>query len=133
MRANTHLALNARLCGTPISLEPSAAAVELVTREEMAADARGLVHGGFVFGLADYAAMLAINEPNVVLGAAEVRFLAPVTVGETLTARARSAAPDGKKLRVTVEVTRGEEPVFSGSFVCFVPGQHVLDARQAQR
>ena len=133
MRANTHLALNARLCGTPISLEPSAAAVELVTREEMAADARGLVHGGFVFGLADYAAMLAINEPNVVLGAAEVRFLAPVTVGETLTARATSAAPDGKKLRVTVEVTRGEEPVFSGSFVCFVPAQHVLDARQAQR
>lgn len=133
MNANTHLALNARLCGTPISLEPEGAVVELVTREEMAADARGLVHGGFIFGLADYAAMLAINEPNVVLGAAEVRFLAPVTVGETLTARAQSAVPDGKKLRVAVEVTRGAEPVFSGSFVCFVPAQHVLDARQVRR
>jgi acyl-coenzyme A thioesterase PaaI-like protein len=44
----------------------------------MAADQRGLVHGGFTFGLADYAAMVAVNDPNVVLGAAEVRFLAPV-------------------------------------------------------
>lgn len=133
MQANTHLALTARLCGTPISLEPSAAEVELVTLQEMAADARGLVHGGFVFGLADYAAMLAINEPNVVLGAAEVRFLAPVVVGQTLRARARAAAPDGKKLRVAVEVVRDQEPVFSGSFVCFVPPQHVLDGKQAGR
>jgi uncharacterized protein (TIGR00369 family) len=115
MHPNTHLAMSARLCGTPIHLEPSFAEVELVTHEEMAADARGLVHGGFVFGLADYAAMLAINEPNVVLGAAEVRFLAPVVVGETLRARARSAPPDGKKLRVAVEVVHGEQPVFSGS------------------
>jgi acyl-coenzyme A thioesterase PaaI-like protein len=133
MQPNTHLAMSARLCGTPVSLEASAAEVELVTREEMAADSRGLVHGGFVFGLADYAAMLAINEPNVVLGAAEVRFLAPVLVGETLRARARSAPPEGKKLRVTVEVVRGQEPVFSGSFVCFVPAQHVLDGKQAVR
>lgn len=131
MRANTHLAMNARLCGTPISLDSESAVVELVTQPEMAADARGLVHGGFVFGLADYAAMLAINEPNVVLGAADVRFLAPVAVGDTLRAQAQREAPDGKKLRVAVEVLRGAEPVFRGSFVCFVPAQHVFEPRQA--
>jgi acyl-coenzyme A thioesterase PaaI-like protein len=48
----------------------------------MAVDDRGLVHGGFVFGLADHAAMLAVNDPNVVLGAASTRFLKPVRVGE---------------------------------------------------
>lgn len=32
----------------------------------MAADEYRLVHGGFIFGLADYAVMLAINEPTVV-------------------------------------------------------------------
>lgn len=41
------------------------------------------------FGLADYAAMLAVNEPTVVLGKAEVRFLKPVKVGERLLARTR--------------------------------------------
>jgi acyl-coenzyme A thioesterase PaaI-like protein len=48
----------------------------------MVVDAHGLVHGGFVFGLADYAAMLAVNDPNVVLGAAEARFLKPVRRGD---------------------------------------------------
>ena len=47
----------------------------------MAADGRGLVHGGFTFGLADFAAMCAVNDPNVVLGAATCKFLAPVQVG----------------------------------------------------
>ncbi|HSF38746.1 MAG TPA: hotdog domain-containing protein, partial [Thermoanaerobaculia bacterium] len=79
----THLAIDRRLVGEPVELGPGTASVALVTVPEMAADERGLVHGGFVFGLADYAAMLAVNHPNVVLGSAETRFLKPVTVGET--------------------------------------------------
>lgn len=95
---------------------------------EMAADERGLVHGGFVFGLADYAAMLAVNHPNVVLGSAEVRFLKPVTVGERLVAHATVEETDGRKSRVLVEVRRGEEAVMSGSFRCFTLERHVLGA-----
>ncbi len=73
----------------------------------MAADERGLVHGGFVFGLADYAAMLAVNHPNVVLASAEVRFLKPVVVGERLVAEAWVEETDGRKSRVQVEVRAG--------------------------
>jgi acyl-coenzyme A thioesterase PaaI-like protein len=138
---NTHRALSARLCGTPLLLAKGAAEVELATSDEMRADESGLVHGGFVFGLADHAAMLAINEPNVVLGSAEVRFLAPVRVGERLTATARLLALEGKRHRVEVHVNasfalggaapfdRRDERVFEGTFVCFVPAQHVLAAR----
>lgn len=131
MQVRTHLAMNERLCGKPVSLSAGAAVVELVASAEMVADERGLVHGGFVFGLADYAAMLAINEPTVVLGAAEMRFLAPVTVGDVLRAQAQSQGTEGKKHKVDVEVLRGEEAVFRGSFVCFVPPNHVLDGKQA--
>jgi len=127
--ANTHRALSARLCGTPILLAKGGAEVELETVDEMRADDSGLVHGGFVFGLADHAAMLAINEPNVVLGSAELRFLAPVAVGERLHATARLLAVEGKRHRVEVQVNRREERVFEGTFVCFVPAQHVLAAR----
>jgi acyl-coenzyme A thioesterase PaaI-like protein len=98
----------------------------------MRADEHGLVHGGFVFGLADYAAMLAINEPNVVLGSAETRFTAPLVVGETMRASARVQAVDGKKQRVDVEVRVQERTVFTGSFVCFVPAQHVLSPRDRE-
>ena len=129
----THLAVSAELCGTPLRLEPGTAVVELLTRPEMRADVRDLVHGGFVFGLADYAAMLAINEPHVVLGAAEVRLLAPVVVGERLRATAQLARVEGKKHFVEVEVLRGADPVLRGSFVCFVPAAHVLDLVDLRR
>jgi acyl-coenzyme A thioesterase PaaI-like protein len=129
---HTHLAIDRALCGEPLQLSPGAATVALITRAEMAADERGLVHGGFVFGLADYAAMLAIDHPNVVLGAAEVRFLAPTVVGERLVAEARIESDSKVKKQVRVEVVRaGEgtarEPVFSGLFTCFVPAHHVLE------
>ncbi|HFE45716.1 MAG TPA: PaaI family thioesterase, partial [Nannocystis exedens] len=93
---------------------------------EMAADEQGLVHGGFVFGLADYAGMLAVNHPNVVIGAAELRFHRPVVVGDELVARAHHSEDRGAKKLVEVEVCRGEQVVLSGVLTCFVPQHHVL-------
>jgi acyl-coenzyme A thioesterase PaaI-like protein len=130
MKANTHRALSARLCGELRELREGEAVVELHTTDEMRADEQGLVHGGFVFGLADHAAMLAINDPLVVLGSAESRFVAPVAVGDTLSAHARLRAVEGKKHIVDVEVKAAQNAVFSGTFVCFVPRQHVLLARR---
>jgi acyl-coenzyme A thioesterase PaaI-like protein len=127
--ASTHRAIDRRLCGEPLELAPGRARVELLSLPEMAADERGLVHGGFVFGLADHAAMLAVNHPNVVLGAAEVRFLAPVVVGERLVAEAEVVGEEGRKRRVAVRARRGEAEVFSGLFTCLVPERHVLEGR----
>jgi acyl-coenzyme A thioesterase PaaI-like protein len=126
-RPNTHLAIDCRLVGEPMEIAAGRAAAALVTLPEMAADARGLVHGGFVFGLADYAAMLAINDPNVVLGGAEVRFLKPVRVGERLTAQAAVEETEGLRSRVRVEVFRDAEVVMTGTFSCFTLERHVLD------
>ena len=70
--ARTHEAIDPELCGRLVSLAEGTAVVELRTVARMAADAHGLVHGGFVFGLADHAAMLAVNHPNVVLGSASL-------------------------------------------------------------
>ena len=83
--------------GKPLELTAGYAVVELETNSEMVVDDQGLVHGGFAFGLADYAAMLAVNDPNVVLGSAEVKFVAPVRLGETLTATAELVEANGKK------------------------------------
>jgi acyl-coenzyme A thioesterase PaaI-like protein len=92
----------------------------------MTADESGLVHGGFVFGLADYAAMLAVNHPNVVLGGADVKFLKPVKAGESVYALADVTSVSGKKQMVSVTVQRGDEVVFKGDFSCFVLEKHVL-------
>ena len=131
MRPATHLAIDRRLCGELEELGPGRAVVTMETVVEMRADAFGLVHGGFIFGLADHAAMLAINEPTVVLAGAEVKFLRPVAVGEEVTAEATVAGREGQKARVEVEVRRAQELVFTGSFSCFIPAEHVLASRSA--
>ncbi|MFO7567859.1 MAG: PaaI family thioesterase [Enhygromyxa sp.] len=126
---NTHPSIDASLCGELVSLAPGIAEVELRTDTRMAADARGLVHGGFVFGAADYAAMLAVNDPNVVLGAASVKFTAPAQVGEAVRLRAELRGEKGRKREVEVVGQVGETRVFEGTFTCFVLDEHVLDSR----
>jgi acyl-coenzyme A thioesterase PaaI-like protein len=127
MNIATHLKIDNRLCGEPVETGTGFCRVKFVAVSEMAADDAGLVHGGFIFGLADYAAMVAVNDPNVVLGGADVRFLKPVSVGDEIFALARVKETQGKKRMVTVAVARGEESVFEGEFVCFVLDKHVLD------
>lgn len=124
---NTHLGIDPALCGRPRELAPGRASVALRTTPAMAADERGLVHGGFVFGAADYAAMLAVNDPNVVLGSAQTRFLAPVRVGETVVAQATIAEEEGKKRVVDVQVRREDVLVLEARMVCFVLPKHVLE------
>ena len=122
----THNKIDFSLCGKPLLTEEDFSKVELKTSEQMSVDQTGLVHGGFIFGLADHAAMIAVNHPNVVLGAAEVKFLKPVKAGETVVAEAKVEEKEGKKNSVTVSVSRGEEKVFEGIFTCFVLEKHVL-------
>ena len=130
----THLAIDRALSGEPMELSEGRAVVCLTTTRAMSVDGHGLVHGGFVFSLADHAAMLAVNQPTVVLGAASTRFLAPTRVGELLWAVAVVDRVDGARHHVTVTVRRGDaegpagEPVFTGELTCFVPARHVLDA-----
>ncbi|MDA8019387.1 MAG: thioesterase [Thermoanaerobaculia bacterium] len=126
----THTAIARDLSGTPVAVSDGWARLRLVTTQVMAADGRGLVHGGFVFSLADHAAMVAVNHPLVVLGSADVKFLRPVRVGQELFAEARTKEVVGKKYVVSVTVvaeTAAEPPVFEGEFVCFVPDRPVFD------
>lgn len=126
MKIDTHRHIDQTLCGQPLSVERGKCQVELTTTPKMAADEQGLVHGGFIFGAADYAAMIAVNHPHVVLGASDVKFLKPVRVGEKVMAQAQVQEVKGKKYWVSVNVTKGGEAVFQGMFTCFVLDQHVL-------
>ena len=126
MKITTHLEIDARLCGEVESLTEGGCRVVMKALPSMRVDASGLIHGGFVFGMADYAAMVAVNHPNVVLGAAETKFLKPVKVGDALTADAQIQERQEKKIFVSVTVMRGAESVFQGLFTCFVLPRHVL-------
>lgn len=131
MEVRTHRGIDRRWSGEPVHLAPGEADVALETLPEMAADEHGLAHGGFLFSLADYSAMLAVNDPLVVLAQAQVRFLRPVRVGERLLAQARQTGSEGRQRTVRCTVLRGGEVVLEGDFTCHVPERHVLEAAAA--
>jgi acyl-coenzyme A thioesterase PaaI-like protein len=127
MDLKTHLAINKTLCGQLLSIDEGVAVVKIDTTSEMTVDDHHLVHGGFIFGAADFAAMAAVNDPNVVLGSAEVKFLKPSKSGESVILEARITEINGKRRRVDVEgVDEAGTVIFSGVFTCFVLDKHVL-------
>jgi len=129
MQLSTHKAINQTLCGRLLSNGEGSATVKLSSTPEMVADDHGLVHGGFVFGAADFAAMAAVNDSNVVLGSANVKFLKPLKMGGSVTLEAKITETDGK--RRLVDVTGVDETgakAFSGVFTCFVLEKHVLES-----
>ena len=71
------------------SLVPGGATVSMTVRETML-NGFAITHGGMVFTLADTAFALACNDGGgpVVAAGADIAFLAPTTVGATLTATA---------------------------------------------
>ena len=130
MEIKTHADAGPKYLGTPVLIEDNREAeVELMALGEMAVDGKGLLHGGFTFGLADYAAMLAVNHPNVVLGGAECKFLAPVRVGDLMKARAVVTSVKGGRRKVDVDIFVDDRKVFGGIFDCHVLHRHVLDRR----
>ena len=128
MKVNTHLNINTALCGKITKLEKNYAEVLLHTTQQMSADEQGLVHGGFIFGAADYAAMVAVNDPLVVLGSASSKFLAPVKVSDVVLFKGMVRVEKGRKKEVSVEAFVNEKLVFEGTFTTFVLDKHVLSS-----
>lgn len=123
---NTHERINTVYSGEIVKIEPGYAKVVLETTEVMRADEVGLVHGGFIFSAADFAAMVAVNEPNVVLASCNCLFLAPVRVGDMVEFEATEHQKEGRKRNVTVRGYVHEIKVFEGEFKTVITERHVL-------
>jgi len=123
---NTHEKISSTYCGDVNKLESGYAKVVLDTIDVMRADDVGLIHGGFIFSSADYAAMLAVNEPNVVLAGCNCMFLAPVRVGDKVVFEAHEHQKEGRKRNVTVRGYVHEIKVFEGEFKTVITEHHVL-------
>ena len=128
MNLNTHLDIDNALCGKVTKLEDNYAEVLLHTTQQMSVDTHGLVHGGFIFGAADYVAMMAVNDPFVVLSSASSKFLAPVRVGDVVLFKGSISIEKGRKREVEVEGFVNETLVFEGVFTTFVLDGHVLES-----
>ena len=122
----THERINQDLCGEVIKIERGYVELRLTTLPEMIADEVGLIHGGFIFSAADYAAMLAVNEKNVVLVASDCQFLSPVKFHDEINIIARVRHKEGRKRNVHVEAHVLDIKVFEGEFKTVITERHVL-------
>ena len=126
MLLKTHLKLDKNLNGEIVALEKDYAKIELTTTSNMVADEEGLVHGGFIFCAADFAAMASVNDPYVVLAKSETKFLAPVKVGMSVMFEGKVMENNGRKQSVEVVGKVEEKKVFVGTFYTAILEQHVL-------
>lgn len=122
----THESTNQDLCGEIEKLDIGFVKLKLVTTHDMIADSMGLIHGGFIFSAADFAAMAAVNERNVVLVASECQFLSPVKFGDIVNFTAKVRHKEGRKRNVHVIGNVLEIKVFEGEFKTVVTERHVL-------
>ncbi len=122
----THQRINNELSGRISKMEKGYVEVELETTKDMLADDLGLIHGGFIFSAADYAAMAAVNERNVVLVASNCQFLSPVKFGDKVHIKATLRHQEGRKRNVNVEAFVHDIKVFDGVFKTVVTERHVL-------
>lgn len=122
----THIRINSNFSGELAKISPGYAKVVLDTIEIMRADDIGMVHGGFIFSAADYAAMAAVNEANVVLASSSCLFLAPVRVGDQVSFVAEEHQKEGRKRTVNVKGYVYDIKVFEGEFKTIITDRHVL-------
>ncbi|UCM99499.1 PaaI family thioesterase [Sulfurimonas sp. SWIR-19] len=122
----THEKVNQNLCGEVIKMEEGYVELSLETIPDMLADEVGLIHGGFIFGAADYAAMLAVNERNVVLVASDCQFLSPVKLHDVVDVVAKVRHKEGRKRNVHVQAFVLDIKVFEGEFKTVITDKHVL-------
>ena len=122
----THERINYELSGEIIKLERGYVETRLTTTADMLADEVGLIHGGFIFSAADFAAMAAVNERNVVLVGCDCQFLSPVKFHDEVNFIAKLRHKEGRKRNVHVEGFVLDIKVFEAEFKTVVTERHVL-------
>jgi len=123
---NTHKKIKKNLCGNIVSLEKNHAKTHLQTTDEMAVDTLGLIHSGFIAGAAEYAAIAAINEENLVIISSKIKFLAPAKNGDLIEFDAKAKFEDSRKREVKVIGEINEIKIFEGIFQAILLENHIL-------
>jgi acyl-coenzyme A thioesterase PaaI-like protein len=123
---STHENINRDLNGELLKLEKGYVELRLTTTSDMVVDDQGLIHSGFVFSAADFAAMAAVNERNVVLVGSDCQFLSPVKFGDEVNFVARVRHTEGRKRNIYVEAHVLDIKVFEGEFKTVITDRHVL-------
>ncbi|MDO7252434.1 PaaI family thioesterase [Helicobacter cappadocius] len=107
--------IDTSLCGELTSLSKNSAQSVFIPKESMISD-ENMIHNGFVFNAASYAALCAINRKNSIIIGSEVKFFAPIELGHEIIFQANAIQSESKKTEVKVEGFLLDIKIFDGTF-----------------
>lgn len=125
----THSKIRTTLVGNLTELKKGSSKVILQTIQEMVVDDFGLIHNGFIFGSAEYAAVASINEENVVVIGCRSKFFAPAKLGDIIEFEARGRFEEARKREIKVVGKINEIKVFEGIFQAILLEKHILQTK----
>jgi len=125
----THSKIKSSFVGSLTKLEKSISKVALQTTNEMVVDEFGLIHNGFIFGSAEYAAIAAVNQANVVIIGCRAKFFAPAKLGDIIEFEAKGRFEEARKREIKVVGRINEIKVFEGIFQAILLENHILKTK----
>lgn len=108
--------INTDFCGELIRIAENNAEVVFTASSAMLSDNERMIHPGFVFNSASYAALCAINKKNAIIISSEVKFLAPIELGHEVLFKAVALQNGFKKCEVRVEGFLLDIKIFESMF-----------------
>jgi acyl-coenzyme A thioesterase PaaI-like protein len=125
----SHGKMKSTFAGNLVELKKNSAKVILQTTNEMVVDEFGLIHSGFIFASAEYAAISAVNEENLVIIGCRSKFFAPAKVGDLITFEAKGRFEEARKREIKVIGMINEIKVFEGIFQAVILEHHILQTK----
>ena len=122
----THKQLDPIYVGHIESLSEGHCIVSFVTTEMMKADNEKMVHSGFLSMSAEYAALCAVNEPNVMMFHMDATYFACARVGDEVMFEARVRHVEGRKREIDVVGKIDSIKIYSCRATVVIPEYHPL-------
>ena len=126
----TSLLTKLNFSGTAFLIEKNHAKTRFFTTADMVSDAEGLIHNGFVFMGANYAALLAVNEEFSVSIGARINFYGPLRLGDIVEFDAHARFEESRKKEVKVIGYVKEIKIFEGTFQLVTLEEHIFATQQ---
>ncbi|MDQ1341353.1 MAG: hypothetical protein QG567_2511, partial [Campylobacterota bacterium] len=90
---------------------------------------KGMIHSGFIFSSANFAAMAAVNMSTAIPVVSKTNFLAPISVNDEAVFEARELHKDTRKRVVKVVGYIHNIKFFDGEFTIVVLDHHPLSLK----
>ena len=125
----SHTSIYEKYSGKVERVKEGFAEVHLEIIENMLADQIGLVHNGYIFSSASFAAAISVNEKYGFVIGSITHFLTPVREHDIVIFKAKSKHKIGRKRVVDVVGRVLDIKVFIGQFTVTVMDKHILNVK----